>query len=108
MNVELFGEEHDLPCNPTRSNMVVKTKYNGFKAASKSTYDDWEFGIVFPDEEKVNYFLDNFKPKSHMDYRDGMLRDDYVFHIIHFKYPKEERLYADQLKMSRDWEIETY
>lgn len=107
MNIELFGEDNDFPCNPTRNNMVIKTKYNGFKRVDASTFSDWEFGIIFPDKDKVQYFLDNFKPNTHMDYRDGMIPDDYVFHIIHFKYPKQQRLYADQLKMSKDWQPES-
>lgn len=107
MNIRLFGEDNDSPCNPTRTNMVVKT-INGFKTVDASTFDDWLFGIVFPDEDKAQYFLNNFNSGIHMDYRDGMLHDDYVFHIIYFKYPKTEELYADQLQMSRDWQLETY
>jgi hypothetical protein len=107
MGIELFGESNDKPCTPTKTNMVVKTRYNGFKLVDHATFDDWEFGIVFPDNEKADYFLNNFNYDTHMDYRDGMVQDDYFFHVIHFSYPKKERLYADQIKMRKDWCLET-
>lgn len=103
MNIELFGEPTDVPCKPTRTNMVVKTKYNGFKLADHATFDDWEMGIVFPDEEKAHYFLSHFKIYEHMDYREAMLPDDYFVHMLYFTYPKKDRLYADQLKMTKEW-----
>lgn len=103
MNIVLFGEPTDVPCKPSKTNMVVKTRYNGFKLAEQAGFDDWEMGIVFPDDEKAFYFLTRFDIHEHLDYRDGMLPDDYFIHIIYFKYPKEDRLYADQLKMIRDW-----
>lgn len=103
MNIELFGEPHDVPCKPTKTNMVVKTKHNGFKLAEDAGFDDWELGIVFPDDELASYFLTRFDIHGHLDYRDGMLPGEYFFHIIYFTYPKKERLYADQLKMIKSW-----
>jgi hypothetical protein len=40
------------------------------------------------------------------DFREGMLKDDYIFHVIHFKYPKVEKLYADQIKMEKNYKKE--
>lgn len=101
MNITLIGEKTDLPCNPTKTNMVIKTKYNGFKIANNSIFDDWVMGIVFPDAIKAQYFLDNFKSEM-MDFREGMVKDNYVIHILHFKFPKPETLYADQIQMKKD------
>ena len=107
MNIKLTGESSDLACNPTRSNMVVKTSFGGFKLAEEASWDNWKMGIVFPNEEKAQYFLKTFNSKM-LDYRDGMLKEDYVVHVIHFKYPKPESLYADQIKMTADYVTEEY
>lgn len=98
MNVKLIGEANDSPCTPTRTNTVIKTRYNGYKLAESANFDDWVSAIVFPDNDKAQFFLDNFKP-SMLDYRQGMVNDDYHFHIIHFKYPRVDELYADQLSV---------
>ncbi len=104
MNITLIGETNDLPCNPTKQNTVIKTKNDGFKLAVDATFTSWEKGIVFPDEEKAQHFINNFK-KGMMDYREGMLKDDYVVHILHFTYPKPEELYADQISMKKNFEM---
>ena len=101
LNVKLVGEDGDLPCHPTKSNTIIKTKRNVFKVADDSTWDDWEFAIVFPDHEKAKYFVENFNADMY-DYREGMLRDDYYVHIIHFKYPRIDTLYADQIRVSKE------
>jgi hypothetical protein len=98
MNIKLVGEPTDLPCNPTRSNTVVKTKRNGFKMADRAGWDDWAFCIVFPDEAKAQHFIANFR-HGMCDYTDGMAEGDYAVHIIHFKYPKVDTLYADQINV---------
>ena len=103
MNVELIGEQGDIPCSPTRTNMVVETKYNGFKLAIHASFVSWILGIVFPDEEKALYFKEHFE-KGMLDYREGMFNDDYVFHVIHFSYPRPKSLYADQIKMYKNFE----
>jgi hypothetical protein len=56
LNVTLIGESYDEPCNPTRSNTIIKSKQNGFKTVNDITWDDWELAIVFPDVEKSFYF----------------------------------------------------
>ena len=117
MGIKLIGESNDLPCNPTRNNTVIQTKFNGFKLASDSIWEDWKMGIVFPDNIKAQFFIDNFNNEM-LDYREGMLKDNYVVHILHFKYPKIESLtellvrtmfpnpYADQysIKMTINYE----
>ena len=102
MGIELTGECNDLPCNPTRENTVVKTKYNGFKLVNLASWDDWIIGIVFPDNEKAQFFIDNFNEEM-IDYREGMLKDNYVVHILHFRYPKPKSLYADQIQMTSNY-----
>lgn len=102
MGIKLIGESNDLPCNPTKSNTVIKTKYNGFKLADNCIWDDWKIGIVFPDNDKAQFFLDNFKSEM-MDYREGMFKGNYVVHILHFKFPKPQELYADQIQMTENF-----
>lgn len=101
LNVKLVGEDGDLPCHPTKSNTIIKTRWNGFKIADDSSWDDWKLAIVFPDSEKAKFFVENFKADM-CDYREGMLSDDYYVHIIHFKYPRVDTLYADQIEVSKD------
>ena len=100
LNVNLIGEEGDIPCTPTRENTIIKTKYGRFKTVEDATFQDWTMAIVFPDKEKALYFKDNFK-EGMMYYMEGMLPDDYVFHVIHFEYPRRDTLYADQLYMRK-------
>jgi hypothetical protein len=33
------------------------------------------------------------------NYKDAMLKDNYIFHVITFKYPTVDTLYADQMQM---------
>jgi hypothetical protein len=101
LNVKLVGEDGDLPCHPTKSNTIIKTKLNGFQVGYNAIWDEWEFAIVFPDHEKAKFFVENFNANMY-DYREGMLRDDYYVHIIHFKYPIEDALYADQIRVSKE------
>ena len=101
LNVKLVGEDGDLPCHPTKSNSIIKTKLNGFQVGYNAIWYEWEFAIVFPDHEKAKYFIEHFKPDMH-DYREGMLGDDYYVHIIHFKYPRVDTLYADQIRVTKD------
>lgn len=103
MNIKLIGEETDTPCHPTRDNMVIKTKYNGYRLVDNAVGYDWEIGFVFPDREKAEYFIKHFEQSTMLDYREGMLKDDYIFHIIYFKYPKPKELYADQITMKKDF-----
>jgi hypothetical protein len=104
LGVDLVGETNDVKAQPTSTNIVIKTD-NGFKLFSNAVWNNWEFCIIFPDKEKAEYFLKNFK-SSMNDYREGMLKDDYFFHIVHFKYPKPKQLYADQLRMKKDWSFD--
>lgn len=101
MNIRLVGEPDDLPCNPTRYNTVIKTKHGSFKIADNTIWDSWVMGIVFPDNQKADYFVKNFNESMH-DYREGMLKDeDYVVHVLHFKFPKPKELYADKITVSK-------
>lgn len=100
-DLELFGEPGDILPVITRFNTVIKTNY-GFKWIDDATWDNWKFCIIFPDHQKAKYFLEHFKWEMR-EFQEGMLKDDYVFHIVHFKYPQEKRLYADQMRMSHDY-----
>lgn len=101
-NIKFIGEVGDTLPIVTRTNAVIKTSLGKWKLMEHSTWDNWEMCLIFPDNEKVQYFLNTFK-NNMLDYRDGMLKEDYIFHVVHFKYPKVESLYADQLKMKKDW-----
>lgn len=105
-NIKLIGEEGDVTPKITRTNTVIQTQYGGWKMLENCTWDDWKMCIIFPDNEKAEFFLQNFKTMM-LDYRDGMMKNDYFIHIIHFKYPKAEELYADQLKMDKNWVNQT-
>ena len=102
-NINFFGEETDITPIPSRYNTVIKNKYGNFKLVNNSVWDEWDMAIIFPDNEKADYFCNHFE-KGMNDYRDGMLRDNYIFHIIHFKYPKVNVIYADQINMSKEYE----
>lgn len=106
-NLKFIGEETDITPVVTRNNTVIKTSYGYKLLNAASSYETWNFCIIFPDKEKAEYFLNNCKNKMY-DYRDNMLKDDYFVHIVHFKYPKQDSLYADQIKMTKNWEKEEY
>lgn len=101
--VKLIGEESDVPAIVKSYNTVIIAKNGGlFLLKDISAFFDWELCIIFPDAEKAKYFLRHFRHGMH-DYREGMIKGDYVWHIVHFKYPKEDTLYADQIRMSTEY-----
>jgi hypothetical protein len=104
MHVELTGELDDSPCLPTRANTVIKTTNNCFKTVDTASWADWKLAIVFPNEEKAEYFVKHFNSKEMEDFREGMIKEDYIFHVIHFIYPRGKKLYADQMRMSKEFE----
>ena len=104
-DIKWLGEETDTAPKPTRYNTVIKTDMGRYKLMDDSVWDNWKMGIIFPDSEKAAYFLEHFK-QGMIDYREGMLKDDYIFHVVHFKYPKPEELYADQLNMTKDFQFD--
>ena len=105
--VKLIGEVNDIKPKVIASNIVVKTMWNGMKMMNAATWCKWERLFIFPDNEKAEYFSSNFH--NHMnDYREGMMKDDYVFHIVDLKYPEPKELYADQIRMTKDFEFSLY
>lgn len=102
-SIKWIGEETDTVPRPTRHNTVIETGSGGYKLMGDSTWDHWKMGIIFPDGEKAEHFLKHFK-RGMTDYREGMTKGDYVFHVVHFKYPAPKELYADQLQMTTDFE----
>lgn len=102
-DIKWLGEETDTAPKPTRYNTVIKNDTGGYKLMSDSVWDNWKMCIIFPDNEKAEYFLKHFK-QDMLDYREGMLKGDYIFHVVHFKYPAVNELYADQLRMEVDFE----
>ena len=107
LGITLFGEDRDVPANPTSTNTVVLTKYNGLKSLSNSTFCDWTKVFIFPDDIKANFFLNNFK-EGMSNYREGMLKDNYAVHILDVKLPKPERAYVDQIMMSKDYKVREF
>ena len=101
-SLKFIGESTDIVPIVKSNNTVIKTPGKFELLASVSVFAAWEFCIIFPDNEKAKYFLDNCKNPMN-DYRENMLKDDYVFHIVHFKYPKKDTLYADQIRMTKDF-----
>lgn len=105
-NVEFIGEKNDTTPKPTRSTVAIGTQeFNRhfFNAPHNATFKDWNLCIIFPDAEKTEYFLEHWDVNMH-DFREAMLKDDYVFHIVHFHYPKRKKVYADQMYMTKDFE----
>lgn len=102
-DITWLGEATDTKPNPSRSNTVVKTMFGVWKLVENANFDHWEMGIIFPDSIKAEFFLKNFSIDM-KDFRDGMLRENYIFHVVDFKYPKRQELYADQVNMTADWQ----
>jgi len=100
--VKLIGEEGDIEPVINKHSIVIQTKWNGLKMMDHATFDLWNRLFIFPDNEKAEYFSENFKHDMN-DFREGMMKDDYVFHIVNFKYPQKEELYADQMRMTKDY-----
>jgi hypothetical protein len=83
-------------------NIAVLTIDNGMKMMLEASWDDWDTIFIFPDNEKAEYFVRNYK-YGMSDYRQGMLKDDYIFHVIICIYPIPSEVYAEQLRMSKDY-----
>lgn len=101
-NIKFIGEENDTLPNVEEENIVIKTKHNGFKMMDDAILENWDKIFIFPDNHKAEYFANYAKLNMH-DYREGMLRDDYCFHIINCVYPMPKEIYADQLYMRKEW-----
>jgi hypothetical protein len=105
-NMEFIGEVSDTSPTPTRDNTVIRDEFDYFHSARNAHFMNWKMCIIFPDEEKAKYFLTHFKNGMN-DFREGMLKDDYIFHVIHFRYdPKPDSLYADQMNMTKNYKYE--
>ena len=98
-NTEIVGEINDTPPVINEKNIVIKTKYNGYRMMADSSFNEWVTMFIFPDSDKAEYFAEHFK--KGMDYfQDGMLKGNYIFHKINCKYPIPEKIYADQLEVN--------
>ena len=100
--MKIIGEQNDTAPIINRHNIVIKTKWNGMRMMDNASFTDWNKIFIFPDHIKAEFFQANFKTSMH-DYRDGMLKDDYIFHIINCMYPAPKEIYADQMEMSADY-----
>ena len=98
-NMNIVGEENDTPPIINKHNIVIETKWNGFRMMDDASFTKWETIFIFPDNEKAEYFAKHME-KGMNRYQEGMLKDDYIFHKIDCKYPAPEKIYADQLRMS--------
>ena len=101
--IKIVGEVNDVAPVIDKRNIVVKTKYNGFRMMDDAAFTDWETMFIFPDNTKAEYFSDNFNSREMNEYQEGMLKEDYIFHIIHCTFPEPEQIYADQLHMEADF-----
>ena len=98
-NTKIVGEANDTPPIIDKHNIVIETKYNGFRMMDDASWDEWVTMFVFPDSEKAEYFAKHIE-KGMNRFQEGMLKGDYIFHKIDCKYPIPEKIYADQLRMS--------
>ncbi len=98
-NTKIVGEANDTPPIIDKDNIVIETKYNGFRMMDDSSWNEWVTMFVFPDSEKAEYFAKHFNEGMHK-FQEGMLKGNYIFHKIDCKYPIPEEIYADQLHMS--------
>lgn len=98
-NMNIVGEDNDTPPIINKDNIVIETKYNGFRMMDDSSWNEWVTMFVFPDSEKAEYFAKHIE-KGMNRFQEGMLKGDYIFHKINCKYPIPEKIYADQLRMS--------
>ena len=98
--IKIIGEANDIAPIIKKENIVIKTKYNGFRMMDDSSFTEWITMFIFPDNEKAEYFSDNFNPREMNDFREGMLKDNYIFHIINCVFPEPKEIYADQMHMS--------
>lgn len=98
-NTEIVGEINDTPPIINRHNIVVETKWDGFKMMDDSSFTEWVSMFIFPDSDKAEYFVEHFE-KGMGRFQEGMLKDNYIFHKINCRYPIPEKIYADQLYMT--------
>ena len=96
--MKIIGEANDVAPVIKKENIVIKTKHNGVLMMSNSVFSEWDKVFIFPDSEKAEYFAKNFKEDMHK-FTEGMLKDDYIFHIINCVFPEPEEVYADQMQM---------
>jgi len=104
--IKIIGEANDVSPVINKHNIVIKTKYNGFKMMANAVGNDWEMIFIFPDSIKAEFFSTHFHT-GFKDYRQGMINADYFFHIIHCEYPEPEQIYADQMRMTKDFKVFT-
>ena len=105
--IKIIGEASDVKPVINKHNIVVKNKYNRINMMVNSAFTEWSMIFIFPDNEKAEYFAKHFKIDM-KEYQEGMLKDDYVFHIIHCEYPEPEEIYADQLRMKKDYVLSEF
>lgn len=98
-NIEIVGEINDTPPVINEENIVIKTKYNGYRMMADSSFNEWVTMFIFPDSDKAEYFAEHFK-KGMNYFQDGMLKGNYIFHKINCRYPIPEKIYADQLEVN--------
>ena len=94
--VEIVGEANDITPIIKKDNIVILTEFNGLLMMDNASFTDWDKIFIFPDSEKAEYFVKNFKPNMRK-YQEGMLDGDYIFHVITCRYPIPDKVYADQL-----------
>lgn len=97
--IELFGEPSDSP--PNVDNAVIIDEYDVARMIEKATFSEWRKIILFPSKEHAEYFVYHFNNNKVDDYTESMMSGEYYVHILNPKYPKPEKLYADQIKVNK-------
>ena len=72
---------------------MYRTNINAFAEIDKA--------LAFQTKEQAEFFIANYSAGK-IDYRDSMLKDDYVFYVFHKM--DNDKYYADDLRMSKDYE----
>jgi hypothetical protein len=110
---EIYGEQGDTAPILNLDNIVATTRHNGMVMIKDSSFCYVEKVFIFPDEVKAEYFCKNYKEpevrrglyvSGMKDFREGMLKDDYVFHILDWgRSANEDTIYADQMYMHKNY-----
>lgn len=99
----LIGEIGEIPPTPTKTNTVIISKYNGVALWIDSTFELNPIkAIIFPNDQLAKGFIDNYSSKIH-DYKEAMIKDNYVFHIVNLNSKCNGKYYADQMYMTIDY-----
>lgn len=67
-----------------------------------SAFAEQDKAFAFTAKEHADFFIANYK-KGLTDYREAMLKDDYIFFVLDL-IMNNSAVYADDIRMSADWQ----